>query len=109
MKNTRKLLGFALIAAIALSALLMTGCMEDPSVDKIEVTKNPTKMTYTVGEKFDRTGMEVTATYEDGTKKVIPNNDLRIDPEKGFLSSGEKDVTITYEGRATSIKVTVTD
>lgn len=109
MKNTRKLLGFALIAAIALNALLMAGCQpEDPSVDKIEITRNPTKMTYKVGERFDPAGMEVTATYEDGTKKVVPNNDLSL-TDTLFYTDGQKTVSIAYEGRATSITVTVTN
>ena len=40
-------------------------------VVSIEVTTQPTKLTYIEGEKFDPTGMVVTATYEDGTTAVI--------------------------------------
>ena len=41
------------------------------ALDKIAVTKAPNDTTYYAGDNFDTTGMEVTATYTDGTSKVI--------------------------------------
>ena len=40
-------------------------------VEKIEVTKNPLKMTYAAGETFDPAGMVVTATYSNGKTRDI--------------------------------------
>ena len=60
---------------------------------KLEVTKAPAKTTYKVGEKFDETGMVVTATYEDGSKQVI--TDYRI-LNGASLEVGQKNVTINY-------------
>jgi len=40
-------------------------------LSKIAVTKEPAKTQYTVGETFDPTGIEVTATYNDGTTQVV--------------------------------------
>lgn len=37
------------------------------NITKIEITKDPTKTKYKVGESFDKTGMEIIATYSDGS------------------------------------------
>jgi len=42
-------------------------------VDHIEITTPPAKTEYNAGDKFDPTGMEVTAVYEDGTSEPITN------------------------------------
>ena len=39
----------------------------------IEVTSNPTKMTYSDGDHIDTTGMVVSAIYEDGSTRPITN------------------------------------
>lgn len=41
------------------------------SIKKIEVTKQPQKMTYAEGEAFDPTGMVVTATYDNGKTRDV--------------------------------------
>ena len=64
----------------------------EKTVIGIEITKPPLKTTYKVGEKFDKTGMEVTATYSDGTKEVI--TDYKIDREE--IEEGQKTVLIYY-------------
>ena len=45
----------------------------DIVLSQIKITRKPAKTNYTVGEKFDKTGMEITAIYSDGTSKVIDN------------------------------------
>lgn len=50
------------------SAYLM---MLGSKIEKIQVTKNPDKTSYKVGEVFDPTGMEVIAYYENGAQKDI--------------------------------------
>ena len=57
----------------------------------IQVTTAPTKTDYIDGELFDKTGMIITATYYDGTTKVIDN----YTHDKYVLSG--KDIIIRYE------------
>ena len=71
----------------------------DIVLSQIKITKKPTKTDYTVGEKFDKTGMEITAIYSDGTSKVIDN--YTYSPE-GELKETDQIITITYkEGEIT--------
>ena len=42
------------------------------TVDKVEVTKLPDKMSYNEGEAFDPTGMELTVYYTNGESRVLP-------------------------------------
>lgn len=74
------------------------------TVERIEITKQPTKTEYMAGDKFDPTGMVVTAVYEDGTSEPITNY-IIFRGDK--LVQGQADVTIQYDdGSANSgIKV----
>lgn len=42
------------------------------TVQRIEVTKGPNKNSYTAGEPFDPTGMELTVYYDNGTSRTLP-------------------------------------
>lgn len=64
------------------------------TLEKIEVTKKPTKQAYKIGEKFDPTGMEITATYSDETTKVITA--YTYEP-MGELKEENTKITITYK------------
>ena len=76
-------------------------------VTGIEVTKSPTKTSYIKGEELNLEGIEITATYEDGTRKIIEL------PEESFIgydknTVGEQTVTVTYgEGIKAEFKVNV--
>ena len=63
------------------------------TLTNIEITKMPNKTVYNEGEKFDPTGMEVTATYSDNTRAVITN--YTYSPT-GSLKTTDKKVTISY-------------
>lgn len=63
------------------------------TVTNIKITKAPTKTTYTEGEKFDKTGMIVTAEYSDGTSKEI--TDYTYTPS-GALKATDKKIAISY-------------
>lgn len=41
------------------------------TVDHLEITKQPDKLTYKVGETFDSTGMKVTAHFSNGTSRDV--------------------------------------
>ena len=78
----------------------------DPVVSSIAVTKAPDKTTYFVGEDFDKTGMEITATYDTGREEVLTD---------GFTASGDfatvnnNAVTVSYAGKSASYSVNVVE
>ena len=80
----------------------------EKTLSKIEITTAPTKTTYTEGEKFDKAGMKVTATYSDGTTKEV--TDYTYTPA-GELKTTDTAITVSYkEGEVTKTatqKITV--
>ena len=76
------------------------------TVTDIEVTQNPTKMTYISGESFDPAGMTITATYSDGTTKLV-TSDYTYSTEP--LTEDNAVVTISYGGQSTTVEVTILD
>jgi len=81
---------------------------QDKTLTGIEITKEPTKNTYKVGDKFDKTGMTVVAKYSDGTSKEITNYTVANGDK---LAEGQTNVKISYtEGNVTKTieqKITV--
>ena len=79
------------------------------TVERIEITTQPAKTEYMAGDKFNPTGMVVTAVYEDGTSEPITNY-IIFHGDK--LVQGQADVTIQYDdGSANSginVKQTIT-
>ena len=74
------------------------------TLSSIAVSKMPTKTNYVVGETYDGSGLTITATYSDKTTKVITGYSVA-----GFSSAkaGKVTISITFEGKATSFKITV--
>lgn len=74
------------------------------TLSSIAVSKMPTKTVYIVGESYNGSGLEITATYSNKTTKVITGYTTT-----GFSSAKAGDVTIsvTFEGKATTFKLTV--
>lgn len=64
------------------------------TVESIEITKQPKKTEYRGGDKFDPTGMVVTAVYKDGTSEPITNYSI-FHGDK--LTKGQTYVTIQYD------------
>lgn len=73
------------------------------TVTGIEVTQNPTKMTYISGESFNPAGMTVSEVYSDGTKTAV--TDYTWSPEP--LTEDNAVVTISYGGQSTTVEVTI--
>ena len=75
------------------------------TLESIAVTA-PTKTEYTVGEELDLAGMKVTAKYSDGSTEDIAVTDCEV---SGYdkTKTGEQTVTVTYEGKTNTFKVTV--
>lgn len=77
---------------------------EDPPttpkvLSKIEKTTSPTKVSYQEGEKFNTTGMVITAIYSDGTKQIV--NNYTYSPT-GALKATDTQIVVNYsEGGVT--------
>ena len=69
----------------------------------IEITNAPGKVEYIEGQTFDKTGMIVTAIYDNGTREVIeeytinPERELTQEDTKVIISYTEKGITKTVE------------
>ena len=70
----------------------------------ITVTTPPTKTAYIEGNTFDKTGMVVTANYNNGTSGVVTDYTVPT----GKLALGTANVTVTYNGKTATTPVTVT-
>ena len=75
------------------------------TLTKIEVTQQPTKTTYWKDETFDATGMKVTATYSDGSKRVLAASEYSISPSA--MTEDTTKVTVSYGGKTCDVSVTV--
>ena len=73
------------------------------TLTNIEITKMPNKTVYEEGEKFDPTGMEVTATYSDNSQDIVegysytPTEKLKTTDTKVVISYTEENITKTAE------------
>lgn len=74
---------------------------------KIEVTSNPTKTAYIVGDRFDPAGMVVKATFADGSTAVITD---QVDYSPKTMTYGTTSVVVsaTIGGQAYTASVAVT-
>ena len=66
------------------------------TVERIEITKQPDKTEYRGGDKFDPTGMVVTAHYTDGTTADL-TRDQYVIFHGDKLTKGQTYVTIQYD------------
>lgn len=66
-------------------------------LDSIEVTTEPTKTTYQINETLDFTGLVITASYSDGTSRVVTNQ-CSYSPANGttVTSDDEIEVIVNY-------------
>ena len=64
---------------------------------KRQVTKQPTKTTYTVGDTFEPAGLEVTAHYTNGgADKILTSGEYTLSAPD-MRAAETKTVTVTYE------------
>lgn len=64
------------------------------AVEKIEITSKPTKLKYAEGEKFDPTGMQVTAVYANGKTRDVTKY---VSYNTNELTKADEMFTITFE------------
>ncbi len=75
------------------------------TVSSISIQSKPSKTVYTIGEKFDASGLSVKVTMSDGTTKTITSGFTLSNPD--MTVAGTKTVTVTYSGKTTSFTITV--
>lgn len=71
----------------------------------LEVETPPDKLVYTAGERFDKTGLTLKATYEDGTEEIITEG-FRVSPS-GKLTTTVTSVKVTFNRATVEIPVQV--
>lgn len=76
------------------------------TVERIEITTPPTKTVYNAGDKFDPTGMVVTAVYDDNSKADLTAKDYTIF-HGDKLTQGQTYVTIQYNDGSGSSNIKV--
>ncbi len=72
----------------------------------VAVKTKPSKTTYIVGETFSSAGLKLTATYENGTTKVIASG-FTCTPSGKLNTLGQQKIVVTYGGKTTAFYVTV--
>lgn len=77
---------------------------KEDSVTKIELQKLPDKLEYYCGEAIDLKGIEILATYKDGTSEVIDSCDV----DYNFDEPGKKTIGLKYGVGTASYEVNVT-
>lgn len=76
----------------------------EEKVEKIELIKAPSKTTYYVGENIDLSGLELKATYNDGTSEILTS----VGVDYKFEDASDNSVVTLKYGKATatySVKV----
>ena len=90
--------------SVDLDVDVINGYKSEKVATSIAITHLPDKVEYFVGDKIDRTGLKVTATYEDAsTADVTTSCSLTVD----MKTAGEKTVTVKYQECTASFTITV--
>lgn len=127
MTRTRKALIFVLSAifVVCIGMFTLSACKSKKAVESIKITTPPDKIVYIDGETFDKTGMVVTAYYDDQSEQVleatawdydfkdtltVPANSFETTKQiKVTYNDGNKDFTanqkITITNRITSATI----
>lgn len=74
----------------------------------IEITTDPTKTAYTVGDELDLTGMVVTATYTDGSTAALSVNELNCTGFDSSEAAASQTITVTYQGKTDTFTISIT-
>ncbi len=72
----------------------------------IEITNPPTKTDYVAGENFNKDGMKITVSYNDGTSRTLSDEEYTV-VDGNNLQEGKTTVTIRYSEGGISIDKTV--
>ena len=106
MSSVKKIILTALAAVALFVVALFAAACGEPALTGISVTKQPSVTEYVVGDGFNADGMEVTASYDDDSTRVVTN--YTVSPSV-FTEAGEQTVTISYEGMTATVTVNVSE
>ena len=83
--------------------------VENVTLNRIEVTKNPDKMSYVAYSDFDATGMIVTAYFDGAEDRVLGIEELTLSGNTNLqYGDGEATITITFQEKTATVTVNVT-
>lgn len=88
----------AVAAVIIFTRVIPEAKSEGMEIDRIEITKEPEKLVYIVGEEADYSGLQVRVTRKNGESFIVLANQCEI---SGFSSAYESEiqyVTVSYQG-----------
>lgn len=79
------------------------------SYENLMLKSMPTKTYYKDDEKFDTTGMEVAACFNDGSERILEDWEYKISLENASsLQAGSgQEVTVSYSGKTVSFVINV--
>jgi len=79
---------------------------EEPVIEYMEITSNPTKTRYNKGDELSLSGGKIVVSYSDGTYVTLNMKKSMI---SGFNTNtaGQKKVTVTYGGYTDTFTITV--
>lgn len=81
---------------------------EEREIVSLQVTSEPDKREYAVGEELNLKGLSIIAEYDDGSAEEIPYWLCEINGFNSF-TSGEKEITVTYMGKTDTFSIVVLD
>lgn len=71
------------------------------ALNSISITTPPSTIAYHYGDTFSKTGMVVTAYYDDNTSEVLSDSDYTISPS-GSLTDSDTTITVSYTYNGTT-------
>lgn len=101
----KKIIAVILSVVAVMSFMLIPANAEEKTVKDIWVIKQPDKMEYFVGEKFDLTGIQIGVAYSDGTYETVESG-IQTNTEV-FDHKGTYYVEISYMGEPEIMTVKV--
>lgn len=72
----------------------------------VEVTTDPNRTVYSIGDVFDPTGMVVTAKYSDGSQRILSSEEYSFSPN-GPLTENDVSITVSYGGFSDTVDILV--
>lgn len=102
MKHSKFVL--CVIALVLLGSFALSGCGEKAAtLQAIGIASLPHRTIYDKGETTDLSGLQVEATYSDGTKKTLNSSDYTTDCAATFIDACT--VTVTYDSKTATFKL----
>ena len=85
-----------LVALLCTIAVFLCACQKKAELTGITVDADDAKYWYLSGQEIDPTGLRITASYSDGTQKLLSPDECSFQ-KPPFVPYGEKQVTVSYQ------------